>query len=74
MLGLFKKKTPEAPKKADSAKKTKSVDNSTPAPKKPVKQEFFGSYHVSILSYINSVSWKDESFDDFRDRVMIVIA
>ena len=40
MLGLFKKKAPEALKKADSATKTKAVDNSTPAPKKPVKKEF----------------------------------
>ena len=40
MIGLFKKKAPEAPKKADSATKTKAVDNSTPAPNKPVKKEF----------------------------------
>ena len=40
MLGLFKKKAPEAPKKADSATKTKAVDNSTHAQKKPAKKEF----------------------------------
>lgn len=40
MLGLFKKKAPEAPKKADSATKAKAVDNSTAAQKKPVKKEF----------------------------------
>lgn len=40
MLGLFKKKAPEAPKKDDSAKKTRPVDNSTPAKKKPAKKEF----------------------------------
>ena len=40
MLGLFKKKAPEATKKDDSAKKTKPVDNSTPAKKKTAKKEF----------------------------------
>ncbi len=40
MLGLFKKKAPEAPKKADSATKAKAVDNSAAAQKKPVKKEF----------------------------------
>lgn len=40
MLNLFKKKAPEAQKKADSAKKAKAVDNSTDKQKKPVKKEF----------------------------------
>ena len=40
MIGLFKKKAPEAPEKADSAKKAKGVDNSTDKQKKPAKREF----------------------------------
>ena len=40
MLNLFKKKAPEAPKKADSATKAKAVDNSTDKQNKPVKKEF----------------------------------
>lgn len=40
MIGLFKKKAPEAPKKADSATKAKAVDNSADKPKKAVKREF----------------------------------
>ena len=40
MLNLFKKKAPEAPKKADSATKAKAVDNSIDKQKMPVKKEF----------------------------------